>query len=374
MQNENKLNKVISFNEWIILSSNLSSTVKDPKKIDIQELKKTYKINESLQKLDEDLIGLNSVKTRIKEITAILFMDKVRQDFGLSKYYPGLHMSFTGSPGTGKSTIASRMAELLQNLGYLTRGHLVVASRDDLVAQFVGQTAPKTKDVLEKSMGGVLLIDEAYYLYKPNNEKDYGGEAIEMLLQVMENKRTDLVLIFAGYSEPMKVFYRSNPGLSSRVAHHIDFPDYTRNELLTIAKKLFEERQYKMSFYAEEVFLKYLDLRRQLPLFANARSIKNIVNRACFRLASRLMGQTDTFTYKSLISITPYDLILSTLFLKGLKIFPMTKIGYNQKESVNQKTIYQVFDTDKIEFAGKEKNITSSTRVFSLYIWKNFVE
>lgn len=160
-------------------------------KIDVKELKKKYKINESLAKLDEDLIGLDSVKNRISEITAILFMDKIRQDYGLSKYYPGLHMSFTGSPGTGKSTVASRIAELLQNLGYLSRGHLVVASRDDLVAQFVGQTAPKTKEVLDKSMGGVLLIDEAYYLYKPNNEKDYGGEAIEMLLQVMENKRTD---------------------------------------------------------------------------------------------------------------------------------------------------------------------------------------
>jgi probable Rubsico expression protein CbbX len=359
---------------WVILSLETSSILKDPNKIDIQKLKKTYKINESLQKLDDDLIGLNSVKTRIKEITAILFMDKIRQDFGLSKYYPGLHMSFTGSPGTGKSTVASRMAELLQNLGYLSRGHLVVASRDDLVAQFVGQTAPKTKDILEKSMGGVLLIDEAYYLYKPNNEKDYGGEAIEMLLQVMENKRTDLVLIFAGYSEPMKVFYRSNPGLSSRVAHHIDFPDYSREELLTIAKKLFQERQYQMSFYGEEVFLKYLDLRRQLPLFANARSIKNIVNRACFRLASRLMGQTDTFTYKSLISITPYDLILSTLFLKGLKIFPMTKLGYNKEEITNQQTIYKVLDTKQLSSTNNIESSVKVARIFSVYIWKNFVE
>lgn len=294
-------------------------------KIDIRELKKIYKIKESLSKLDDELIGLDSVKQRITEITAILFIDKIRQDFGLSKYYPGLHMSFTGSPGTGKSTVASRMSELLQNLGYLTRGHLVAASRDDLVAQFVGQTAPKTKEVLDKAMGGVLLIDEAYYLYKPNNEKDYGSEAIEMLLQVMENNRTDLVLIFAGYSEPMKTFYKSNPGLSSRVAHHIDFPDYNRSELLLIAQKLFQERQYRMTFYAEEIFLRYLDLRRQLPLFANARSVKNIVNRACFRLASRVMRQNDVFTYKNLIDITPRDLILSTLFAKGMKIYKLTK-------------------------------------------------
>lgn len=360
-----KLNRLDNF---AIFEVDLSPNIKNPKKIDIQELKKTYKISESLEKLDRDLIGLSSVKKRITEITAILFMDKIRQDFGLSKYYPGLHMSFTGSPGTGKSTVASRMAELLQNLGYLTRGQLVVVSRDDLVAQFVGQTAPKTKEVLEKAMGGVLLIDEAYYLYKPNNEKDYGGEAIEMLLQVMENKRTDLVLIFAGYSEPMKIFYRSNPGLSSRVAHHIDFPDYTREELLTIAKKLFQERQYQMSFYAEEVFLKYLDLRRQLPLFANARSIKNIVNRACFRLASRVMGQTDVFTYKSLINITPYDLIMSTLFLKGLKFFPMTKVGHFTKEKINYE-IFQVLQSNNESVI----KVTRAQKAFPVFIWKNFI-
>nr|YP_009550764.1 Rubisco expression protein [Eustigmatophyceae sp. Mont 10/10-1w]QAA11699.1 Rubisco expression protein [Eustigmatophyceae sp. Mont 10/10-1w] len=343
------------------------------KNIDIQELKKTYKITESLAKLDEDLIGLDSVKQRITEITAILFMDKIRQDFGLSKYYPGLHMSFTGSPGTGKSTVASRMSELLQNLGYLTRGHLIVASRDDLVAQFVGQTAPKTKEVLEKAMGGVLLIDEAYYLYKPNNEKDYGGEAIEMLLQVMENKRTDLVLIFAGYSEPMKTFYRSNPGLSSRVAHHIDFPDYSREELIQIAQKLFQERQYQMTFYAQEVFIKYLDLRRQLPLFANARSIKNIVNRACFRLASRVMTQTSTFTYKSLIDINASDLILSTLFLKGLRIFPMTKIKSFEENGENR-YIFQAFNSANTTLDA-ESYFDSNTvgKQLPLFTWKSFV-
>lgn len=330
-------------------------------KIDIKELKKIYKIKESLAKLDDELIGLDSVKQRITEITAILFIDKIRQDFGLSKYYPGLHMSFTGSPGTGKSTVASRMSELLQNLGYLTRGHLVAVSRDDLVAQFVGQTAPKTREVLDKAMGGVLLIDEAYYLYKPNNEKDYGSESIEMLLQVMENNRTDLVLIFAGYSEPMKIFYKSNPGLSSRVAHHIDFPDYKRSELLFIAKKLFQERQYRMTFYAEEIFLRYLDLRRQLPLFANARSVKNIVSRACFRLASRVMRQTDVFTYKSLVDITPKDLILSTLFAKGMKVYKLTKaknsssgISFFTYPNINNLPTSKTYNTNYIMFTWKK--------------------
>ena len=288
-------------------------------------------------------------------------MDKVRQDFGLSKYYPGLHMSFTGSPGTGKSTVATRIGELLQNLGYLTRGHLIVASRDDLVAQFVGQTAPKTKEVLESSMGGVLLIDEAYYLYKPNNEKDYGSEAIEMLLQVMENKRTDLVLIFAGYSEPMKMFYRSNPGLSSRISHHIDFPDYSRDELVKIAKKLFAERQYLMSFYAEEVFLKYLDLRRQLPLFANARSIKNIVNRACFRLASRVVTENNVFNHKTLTNIKPSDLLLSTLFSKGLEVVTISKKG-----SIKNDPSSFIFEIENI-ISNKETH--STTNIYPLFNW-----
>lgn len=372
MQRKNIAVKLINFTKSITFTLDISIEMKNSKNLDIQELKKTYKITESLEKLDRDLIGLGSVKKRIAEITAILFIEKIRQDFGLSKYYPGLHMSFTGSPGTGKTTVASRMAELLQNLGYLTRGQLVVASRDDLVAQFVGQTAPKTKEVLEKAMGGVLLIDEAYYLYKPNNEKDYGGEAIEMLLQVMENKRTDLVMIFAGYNEPMKTFYCSNPGLSSRVAHHIDFPDYSREELLIIAKKLFAERQYHMSFYAEEVFIKYLDLRRQLPLFANARSIKNIVSRACFRLASRVMGQTEVFTYKSLVNIAPQDLIMSTLFFKGLKIFVLTKI--NKKGSYLSETkTFQITNFGKIYNESFISKSTRNSKRFAIYIWKNFL-
>jgi len=329
--------------------------------INLQEEYAKTEIAKILNLLDEELVGLAPVKSRIREIAALLLIDKLRKNLGISSANPGLHMSFTGSPGTGKSTVASRMSELLQNLGYLTRGHLVAASRDDLVAQFVGQTAPKTKDVIDKAMGGVLLIDEAYYLYKPNNEKDYGSEAIEMLLQVMENNRTDLVLIFAGYSEPMKVFYKSNPGLSSRVAHHIDFPDYNRSELILIAKKLFQERQYRMTFYAEEIFLRYLDLRRQLPLFANARSVKNIVSRACFRLASRVMRQTDVFTYKSLVDITPRDLILSTLFAKGMKIYKLTKT----RDNLDNLGYYT--------YPGVTNSASSNTN-HVMFAWKNFVK
>ena len=265
--------------------------------------------------LDDELIGLDSVKQRITEITAILFIDKIRQDFGLSKYYPGLHMSFTGSPGTGKSTVASRMSELLQNLGYLTRGHLVAASRDDLVAQFVGQTAPKTREVLDKAMGGVLLIDEAYYLYKPNNEKDYGSEAIEMLLQVMENQRDELVVILAGYKEPMDKFYESNPGLSSRIANHIDFPDYSVEELLTIAKMMLEEQQYQLTPQAEVALTDYIARRKQKPLFANARSIKNALDRARMRQANRIFdSRGQVLTKKELVNIEADDILQSTVF------------------------------------------------------------
>lgn len=286
-------------------------------KVNLANFKEEYKITESLEKLEQELIGLQSVKDRIQEITAILFIDKVRQECGFSKHYPGLHMSFTGSPGTGKSTVAQFVADLLQKLGYLSRGQLVVASRDDLVAQFVGQTAPKTKEVLDQSMGGVLLIDEAYYLYKPNNEKDYGAEAIEMLLQVMENKRTDLVLIFAGYKEPMKTFYKSNPGLSSRITNHVHFPDFTQDELLQIGLKFADELQYELTEEATHIFYQYIGLRMQNPLFANARSIRNALDRARMRHANRIFneGSNDTIITKgNLVTLEESDFSASRVF------------------------------------------------------------
>ena len=213
--------------------------------------------------LESELIGLKPVKNRIREIAALLLIDKLRKTLGLVSSSPGLHMSFTGSPGTGKTTVALRMADILYKLGYSRKGHLITVTRDDLVGQYIGHTAPKTKEVLKKAMGGILFIDEAYYLYKPDNERDYGAEAIEILLQVMENQREDLVVILAGYKDKMEKFYESNPGLSSRIANHVDFPDYSAEELLQIGKMLLEEQQYQLTVEAETTFLNYIKIRME---------------------------------------------------------------------------------------------------------------
>ena len=256
--------------------------------LNLQEEYNKTNIQGIIEQLDEDLVGLAPVKARIKEIAALLLVQRLRKNLGLgiNSTSVGLHMSFTGSPGTGKTEVANRMADILYKLGYIRKGHLITVTRDDLVGQYIGHTAPKTKEVLKRAMGGVLFIDEAYYLYKPDNERDYGAEAIEILLQVMENQREDLVVIFAGYKDRMDSFYESNPGLSSRVANHIDFPDYTPPELLQIAKLMLEEQQYRMTTEAESVLLEYVEKRSKLPLFANARTVDNAIDKARMRHAN----------------------------------------------------------------------------------------
>jgi probable Rubsico expression protein CbbX len=241
-----------------------------------------------LDELDRELIALAPVKTRIREISALLVVDQLRRQAGLSAGRPTLHMSFTGNPGTGKTTVAMRMADILHRLGYIERNHVVAVTRDDLVGQYVGHTAPKTKEVLKRAYGGVLFIDEAYYLYRPENERDYGVEAIEILLQVMETKRDRLVVILAGYKDRMDEFFRLNPGMSSRVAHHIDFPDYTVNELLAIARLMLSAEAYEFSPAAEDAFREYLELRMRQPRFAHARSVRNAIERARLRHANRI--------------------------------------------------------------------------------------
>jgi probable Rubsico expression protein CbbX len=245
-------------------------------------------IEEVLDELDRDLIALAPVKTRIREISALLVVDQLRRQAGLSSTRPTLHMSFTGSPGTGKTTVAMRMADILHRLGYIERNHIVAVTRDDLVGQYVGHTAPKTKEVLKRAYGGVLFIDEAYYLYRPENERDYGVEAIEILLQVMENERERLVVILAGYQDRMDEFFRLNPGMSSRVAHHIDFPDYTIEELLGIARLMLSTEAYEFSPDAVDAFYEYLELRMRQPRFAHARSVRNAIERARLRHANRI--------------------------------------------------------------------------------------
>tara|TARA_Y100000385_G_C13104474_1_gene646671 strand:- start:2791 stop:3654 length:864 start_codon:yes stop_codon:yes gene_type:complete len=283
--------------------------------INLQEEYAKTEIAKLLNLLDEELVGLAPVKARIREIAALLLIDKLRKNLGITTNSPGLHMSFTGSPGTGKTTVGLKMADILFQLGYVKNGHLLTVTRDDLVGQYIGHTAPKTKEILKKAMGGVLFIDEAYYLYKPDNERDYGSEAIEILLQVMENQRDDLVVILAGYKEPMDKFYESNPGLSSRIANHIDFPDYTVEELLKIAKMMLEEQQYQLTSQAEIALTDYISRRKQKPLFANARSIKNALDRARMRQANRIFdSRGQVLTKKELVHIEADDILQSTIF------------------------------------------------------------
>ncbi len=283
--------------------------------IDLQEELRASQIQEVLDKLDRELIGLQPVKTRIRETAALLLVDRLRKKLDLSAETPTLHMSFTGNPGTGKTTVALRMAEILHRLGYVRSGHLVAVTRDDLVGQYIGHTAPKTKEVIKKAMGGVLFIDEAYYLYKPENERDYGQESIEILLQVMENNRDDLVVILAGYKDRMDRFFSSNPGMRSRIAHHIDFPDYTPEELLAIAKLMLAQQHYGFSAKAEEAFIDYIRRRMRMVHFANARSVRNALDRARLRQANRLFVAVDQkLTKGDLMTIEAEDLLASRIF------------------------------------------------------------
>ena len=286
-----------------------------PLTVDLRAAYDAAGIQAVIDQLDAELVGLRPVKARIREIAALLVVNRARREMGLESAPPSLHMSFTGRPGTGKTTVAERMSKILHGLGYVRKGHVVTATRDDLVGQYIGHTAPKTREMLKKAMGGVLFIDEAYYLYRPENERDYGAEAIEILLQVMENNRDDLVVIFAGYKERMDVFYQSNPGLSSRVANHIDFPDYSPTELLAIAKLILASENYRFSEEAAEVFADYIVRRMQLPFFANARSIRNAIDRARMRQANRLFnGMASRLGKLDLMTIEAEDITASRVF------------------------------------------------------------
>ncbi|MBA2552918.1 MAG: CbbX protein [Geodermatophilaceae bacterium] len=283
--------------------------------LEVDTIRRESDVDAVLDRLDSELVGLVPVKTRIREIAALLLVDRMRSKFGLSSSRPALHMSFTGSPGTGKTTVALRMAELLHGLGYLRRGHLVSVTRDDLVGQYIGHTAPKTKEVLKRAMGGVLFIDEAYYLYKADNERDYGAESVEILLQVMENQRDDLVVILAGYKDRMDDFFRSNPGMSSRIAHHIDFPEYSIDELVAISELMAAEHEYVLPSDTTAVLRDYLERRMRQPRFANARSVRNAIERARLRQANRLVSEPGaTVTKQQLQSLEPADFLASRVF------------------------------------------------------------
>jgi probable Rubsico expression protein CbbX len=274
-------------------------------------------VHEVLAELDRDLVALAPVKQRIREIAALLVIDRLRDSMGLASERPSLHMCFTGNPGTGKTTVALRVAEILHRLGYIDHARVVSVTRDDLVGQYVGHTAPKTREVLQRAAGGVLFIDEAYYLYRPENERDYGQEAIEMLLQIMEAQRDRLVVVLAGYRDRMEAFFRSNPGMGSRIAHHIDFPDYTVEELLEIGRMMVERRSYRLSPAAEAAFCEYVERRIERPRFANARSIRNAVDRARLRQAGRLFDLERPLTRDDLVTIEETDIRASSVFLNA---------------------------------------------------------
>jgi probable Rubsico expression protein CbbX len=286
-----------------------------PSSVDLAAAYADSGVAEVLEQLDQELIGLLPVKTRIREIAALLLVDRARQQLDLQSTAPGLHMSFTGRPGTGKTTVAKRISQILHRLGYLRKGHVVTVTRDDLVGQYVGHTAPKTREMIKRSLGGVLFIDEAYYLYKSDNERDYGAEAIEILLQDMEHQRSEFVVIFAGYKDRMANFYQSNPGLSSRVAHHIDFPDYSEDELMAIALLLLTQQDYHFSESAQNAFSLYIKRRCQLPFFANARSIRNALDRLRLRQANRLFSRLDqSLSRDDLTTIEAEDVFASRVF------------------------------------------------------------
>jgi probable Rubsico expression protein CbbX len=283
--------------------------------VDLADLYAESNIAETLAQLDRDLVGLIPVKTRIREIAALLLIERARRELGIQAEPPSLHMCFTGNPGTGKTTVARRMADVLFNLKYIRRNHVITVSRDDLVGQYIGHTAPKTKEILKKAMGGVLFIDEAYYLYRPENERDYGQEAIEILLQVMEDSRDDLVVILAGYKDRMDTFFRSNPGMASRIAHNIDFPDYGADELFAIAGIMVTAMNYRFDEAGAAAMEEYIARRMQQPRFANARSIRNAIDRARLRMANRLFARSDTrLDRPALETITAEDIRASRVF------------------------------------------------------------
>jgi probable Rubsico expression protein CbbX len=283
--------------------------------IDLRREFEAVDIASVLAQLDRELIGLVPVKTRIREIASLLLVERIRQKMALATSFPTLHMSFTGNPGTGKTTVALRMAGILHRLGFVRRGHVISVTRDDLVGQYIGHTAPKTKEILKKAMGGVLFIDEAYYLYRPENERDYGQEAIEILLQVMESQREDLVVVLAGYGERMEKFFQSNPGFRSRIAHHIDFPDYSDDELLAIAELMLVAQNYHFSSDARSAFVRYIAARKTQPLFSNARSIRNALDRVRLRQANRIVSNLDRIlTSDDVKSIEAEDVLASRVF------------------------------------------------------------
>lgn len=302
-----------------VLEKDMMSAVGCDTAIDLEAAFRESQVQEILDQLDQELVGLRSVKNKIKEMAALLLVDRVRKSLGLTAGAPTLHMTFLGNPGMGKTTVAMRMAEILHRLGYIRRENVILVTRDDLVGQGIGQTAPKTREVLNNAMGGVLLIDEAYTLFRPDHPGDFGLEAIEIIMQVMENQRDDLVVILAGYKQQMEHFFHSNPGMNSRIGIHIEFNDYSVDDLMVIAQTLLKEQHYIFTPDADKAFREYLIRRKTMPHFANARSVRNAIDRARLRQANRLLTtRGKEVTRQDLMNIEAEDILASRVFREGM--------------------------------------------------------
>jgi len=301
-----------------VLESVTISTDSQDCSIDLAAAFHESHVQEILDKLDQELVGLKSVKNKVREMAALLLVDRIRKSLGLTAGAPSLHMTFLGNPGMGKTTVAIRMAEILYRLEYIRKENVMLVTRDDLIGQGIGQTGPKTREVLNNAMGGLLLIDEAYTLYRPDYPGDFGLEAIEILMQVMENQRHDLVVILAGYKEQMDRFFHSNPGMNSRIGLHIEFHDYAVDELMIIAQSILKAQHYSFSPEAEVAFAEYLIRRKDMPHFANARSVRNAIDRARLRQANRLLSHGKRLTKEDLITIEAVDILASRVFQEGI--------------------------------------------------------
>ncbi|BAZ29069.1 AAA ATPase central domain-containing protein [Cylindrospermum sp. NIES-4074] len=300
------------------LATAVIETVSEDTAIDLEKAFQESHVQDILDRLDQELVGLKSVKNKIKEMAALLLVDRIRKSLGLTAGPPSLHMTFLGNPGMGKTTVAMRMAEILYRLEYIRKEHVMLVTRDDLVGQGIGQTAPKTREVLNNAMGGVLLVDEAYTLFRPDHPGDFGLEAIEILMQVMENQRDDLVVILAGYKDQMERFFHSNPGMNSRIGLHIEFNDYSVENLMIIAQAILKNQDYSFSPDAEKAFQEYLIRRKTMPHFANARSVRNAIDRARLRQANRLLSSGKRLTKQDLITIEAEDILASRVFKEGV--------------------------------------------------------
>ncbi|WLR43464.1 stage V sporulation protein K [Bacillus carboniphilus] len=269
----------------------------------------SHSILKEIEKEMSSLVGMEQMKETMKEIYAWIYVNQKRQEQGLKAEKQALHMLFKGNPGTGKTTVARLIGKLFYKMEVLSKGHLIEAERADLVGEYIGHTAQKTRDLIRKSLGGILFIDEAYSLAR-GGEKDFGKEAIDTLVKHMEDHKDEFVLILAGYSREMEYFLSLNPGLHSRFPLVVDFPDYTVNQLLEIARTMLDEREYIFHKEAEwKLKAHLLVVKEKLPpaKFSNGRYVRNIIEKSIRKQALRLLSK-QKHEYRDLMTIHSEDI------------------------------------------------------------------